>query len=167
LERAAADVARDVRQGRLTALEASSVYGVMVDSSGAPDAAATEGCRADLSRARLLNAAPAVKPLVQSAHASRTPPGSGLRLYPGVEQKGAVAYAASSGAALALAPDHWTDGCPILDELRGERLVIRSYLDPLTGRILFVDALPRGEKRTIDTRPNRWVYAAKTAVVAA
>jgi len=42
LERAAAEVARDVRQGRLTVLEASSVYGVVVDSSGTPDAAATD-----------------------------------------------------------------------------------------------------------------------------
>ncbi|MEA3132286.1 MAG: N-methylhydantoinase [Gammaproteobacteria bacterium] len=167
LERVAAEVARDVRQGRLTVLEASSVYGVVVDSSGTPDAAATDRCRADLSRARLLNAAPAVKPLVQSVHASRTAPGSGMTLYPGVEQKGAIAYAVSSGAALALAPDHWTDGCPVLDELRGQRLLVRSYLDPLTGRILFVDALPRGEKRTIDTRPNRWVRAAKTAFAAA
>ena len=55
----------------------------------------------------------------------------------------------------------------VLDELRGQRLLVRSYLDPLTGRILFVDALPRGEKRTIDTKPNRWVRAAKTAFAAA
>jgi N-methylhydantoinase B len=167
LERAAAEVARDVRQGRLTTQEASSVYGVVVNSSGTADAALTDECRTNLLRARLLQAAPAAKPLVQSQHASRTLPGSGLPLYPGVEQKGAVAYAASSGAALALAPDHWTDGCPILDELRGRRLLVRSYLDPLTGRILFVDALPRGEPRTTETRPNRWVRAAKIAFAAA
>jgi N-methylhydantoinase B len=167
LDREAADVVRDVRQGRLTAPEASSVYGVIIGSNGAADVASTEQRRAELSRTRLSMAVPATKPLAQSSHASRGAPGSGLPLYPGVEQKGSIAYAVSSGAALALAPDHWTDGCPTIDELRGPRLQIRSYLDPLTGRLLFVDALPRGEERTINTSPKRWVCAGKSTFAAA
>jgi N-methylhydantoinase B len=167
LDREAADVVRDVRQGRLTAPEASSVYGVIIGSNGVADVASTEQRRAELSRTRLSMAVPATKPLVQAAHASRGVPGSGLPLYPGVEHKGSIAYAVSSGAALALAPDHWTDGCPTIDELRGPRLLIRSYLDPLTGRMLFVDALPRGEERTINTSPKRWVCAGKSAFAAA
>jgi N-methylhydantoinase B len=167
VERTAAEVARDVRQGRLSLMEASTVYGVIVNSSGTADVALTEECRGNLLRVRLSNASPAARPLVQSQYASRSSPGSGQPLYPGVEQQGAVAYAISSGAALALAPDHWTDGCPVLDQLRGQRLLVRSYLDPLTGRILFVDVLPRGEKRTIDIRPARWTQAAKAASTAA
>jgi N-methylhydantoinase B len=83
----------------------------------------------------------------------------GLPLYPGVVQKAGIAFALASGAALARAPAHWTDGCPTLDELRGDRLSVRSFLDPLTGRILLVDTLPRGEQRTIATLPTRWTTA--------
>ena len=35
-------------------------------------------------------------------------------LYPGIEQRGRVAVATSSGAILAVAPDPWPDGCPTL-----------------------------------------------------
>ena len=90
--------------------------------------------------------------------------GQGLPLYPGVEQHGSTAYAILSGAALAVSPDHWTDGCPMVEE-RGERLLIRSYLDPLTGRLLLVEALPAGEARAIDTRPARWTNAAAVGVL--
>jgi N-methylhydantoinase B len=157
LDRDSGAVARDVRQGRLTTPEAARVYGVVIGSDGTADAASTERRRTELLLGRLSNAAPALKPLLQSLPAARSMPGSGLPFYPGVEQQGAVAYAAASGSALALAPDHWTDGCPTLDELRG-RLLIRSYLDPLTGRVLLVDALPQGETRTINSSPKRWTY---------
>jgi N-methylhydantoinase B len=39
-------------------------------------------------------------------------------------------------------------------------LLIRSYLDPATGRLLLVDVLPRGESCTIESRPRRWQAAA-------
>jgi N-methylhydantoinase B len=39
-------------------------------------------------------------------------------------------------------------------------LLIRSYLDPVTGKLLLVDVLPRGESCTIETRPRRWRPAA-------
>ena len=79
---------------------------------------------------------------------------------PGVEQHGSTAYSILSGATLAVSPDHWTDGCPILEERR-DRLLIRSYLDPLSGRSLLVEALPVGETRAVDTRPTRWTQAAR------
>jgi N-methylhydantoinase B len=77
-----------------------------------------------------------------------------------VEQQGNTAYSVETGAALAVSPDHWTDGCPILEEQR-DRLLIRSYLDPLSGRFLLVEALPAGEPRAVDTRPARWTQAAR------
>jgi N-methylhydantoinase B len=86
--------------------------------------------------------------------------GQGLPLYPGVEQHGSAAHSILSGATLAASPDHWTDGCPILEEQR-DRLLIRSYLDPLSGRSLLVEALPVGETRAVDTRPTRWTQAAR------
>jgi N-methylhydantoinase B len=108
-------------------------------------------------KSRLARSIPARKP--GPRRASETPL-QGQPLYPGVVQVGAIAYAAVSGAALALAPDPWTDGCPTLEEPRGNRLLIRSYLDPATGRLLLVDVLPRGESCTIETRPRRWLAAA-------
>jgi N-methylhydantoinase B len=158
VDRDTAEVERDVRQGRIAAHEAADVYGVMIGGSGKADLAATLLRRAELLRDRLLRAKPAVNPLQQDRAAAAR--GTGLPLYPGVGQWGNAAHAIVSGAALALAPDHWTDGCPMLEERR-DRLLIRSYLDPLTGRSLLVEALPVGESRTVDTRPRRWVDAAK------
>jgi N-methylhydantoinase B len=167
IDRPPSEVARDFRQGRLTTAEASEVYGVIVDAGGIVNADMTSERRENLLRSRLSNAIPAIKPLSRTLAASRDDLGTGLPLYPGVVQKDAVAYSIASGAALALAPDHWTDGCPTLDELRGRRLLVRSYLDPLDGHILFVDTLPRGEMRTIETLPVRWTSAGAAAFAAA
>lgn len=71
----------------------------------------------------------------------------------------AAAISEHSGAPLAIAPPHWTDGCPVLEErLSGEGpgVVVRSYLDPLTGRALYVEAVPAGEPRSFELSPNRW-----------
>jgi N-methylhydantoinase B len=165
-DRDASLVARDVRQGRLTREEASTVYGVVLDSAGAADDEQTKHRRAQLLDSRLAGAMPAARP-VSNREPLADPSVKRLPLYCGIEQRGAVAYASVSGAPLARAPDHWTDGCPTLDELRGERLLIRYYLDPVTGKYLFVEALPRGEPRTIDSRPKRWIQAAVAASEAA
>jgi N-methylhydantoinase B len=80
-------------------------------------------------------------------------------LYPGVVQQGAVAYAEASGAPLAVAPDHWTDGCPVLIEhlgAAGPDVVTRTYLDPNTGRALHTEVALDGAPRTFDTFPARW-----------
>jgi len=160
VDRDAAEVARDVRQGRITVQEAASVYGVVIDAAGKVDSSATPVRRTELLRDRLRRARLADKPLQQDEHAAASERGSGLPLYPGVEQRGPTAYSIASGAVLAVSPDHWTDGCPMLEEQR-ERLLIRSYLDPLTGRFLLVEALPAGEPRAVDTRPTRWARAAR------
>jgi N-methylhydantoinase B len=160
VDRVAAEVARDVRQGRITAQDAASVYGVVIDAAGAVDPAATPVCRAELLRGRLRRAKPADKPIQQDQPVMAAQRGQGLPLYPGVEQHGSAAYSILSGATLAVSPDHWTDGCPILEEQR-DRLLIRSYLDPLSGRSLLVEALPVGETRAVDTRPTRWTQAAR------
>jgi N-methylhydantoinase B len=83
-------------------------------------------------------------------------------LYPGVVQHGAIAVAEQSGALLAVAPGNWLDGCPVLDRLldeRAGRLVVRSYLDPLTGRILFADVQFAEEGPGMEIRPRRWAEA--------
>ena len=156
LDRDPAEVARDVRHGRITAEEAEATYGVMLASDQA-DSAATLERRAEILKDRLVRSIPARKPAPRRV--LEMPP-QGQPLYPGIVQVEAMAYAAASGAALALAPDPWTDGCLTLEEPRGNRLLIRSYLDPVTGKLLLVDVLPRGESCTIETRPRRWQAAA-------
>jgi N-methylhydantoinase B len=156
LDREPAEVARDVRHGRITAEEAKATYGVIV-AADQEDSAATAQRRAEILKSRLARSMPPRKP--GPCRVLETPL-QGQPLYPGVVQVGAIAYAAVSGAALALSPDPWTDGCPTLEEPRGNRLLIRSYLDPATGRLLLVDVLPRGESCTIATRPRRWQAAA-------
>jgi len=155
LDREPAEVARDVRHGRITAAEAEATYGVVLVADQC-DPAATAQRRAEMLKSRLARSSPARKPGPRRVLETRV---QSQPLYPGVVQVGTVAYAELSGAALALAPGAWTDGCPTLEELRGNRLLIRSYLDPVTGRLLLVDVLPRGESCTIATRPRRWQAA--------
>jgi N-methylhydantoinase B len=83
-------------------------------------------------------------------------------LYLGVAQQGALAVSERSGAPLAIAPDHWTDGCPVLVATRsdlGPAVEIRSYLDPETGYALFVEAVPAGAPRSFEIAPTRWLEA--------
>jgi len=162
LERESSSVARDVAQGRFGAQEASDIYGVVLAADGRADEAATLRCRTGLLAARLGRATLPAKPL-SNVKPLAQPSEGGAPLYPGVEQHGDIAYASASGAALARAPDQWTDGCPVIDEPVGERLLIRYYLDPLMGRLLWVDALPRGESRTMEISPKRWSGAAQRA----
>jgi N-methylhydantoinase B len=158
LFRPLAAVEADVRAGRLSAEEARTAYGAVVG-----DPSATEALRASRLRDRLAAADPPLRPVA---------PGTGLRdlasaapvpLYHGVVQRGTVAVAEASGAVLAAAPDHWTDGCPVLVEPMpgdGPPREIRSYLDPLTGRALYVEAAPAGEPRTFAMNPKGWTDAA-------
>jgi N-methylhydantoinase B len=85
-----------------------------------------------------------------------------MPLYPGVLQRGAVAYAAESGTPLALAPAHWTDGCPVVEERlspEGPPVISRMYLDPRTGRSLYVEATLGDEARAFEVSPLRWTGA--------
>jgi N-methylhydantoinase B len=84
-------------------------------------------------------------------------------LYPGIRHRDGVAYAAESGAALTVAPHHWTDGCPTLEERMpgpGGGFVQRGYLDPTTGRYLYVEVVPAGVPSAFAVRPDHWTAAA-------
>jgi N-methylhydantoinase B len=152
LERDPDQVACELRQGRLTAQQAGDAYGVVMDEDRA-DPAATERRRAGILAARLAAAAPAPQPALEPDGEAAGPD---LPLYPGIVQRGRLAYAAASGACLAHAPDPWTDGCPTIERAVTADLTERSYLDPRTGRALLVEVVPTGHGCTITTSPARW-----------
>ena len=133
-----------------------------MDASRQADDAATQACRAELRAARLAKARPAAR----KVPAGSRPEGTPRPLYVGVVQVGRHAVAVDSGAVLAEAPHHWTDGCPVLVEECGPDAESHAYLDPLTGRSLLVDVLPRGKERAISMRPRRWTEAGATAPAA-
>jgi N-methylhydantoinase B len=146
--------AGDVAEGRITVAEAAEVYGVVVRGDGAVDHRATRNRRASVLRRRLRRADPAPHPAESSPDV-----GPGLPLYPGIHHRGGVAYATQSGAALTVAPHHWTDGCPTLEESRpgpGAGFVQRNYLDPATGRYLYVEVVPAGAPSPFAVRPAHW-----------
>jgi N-methylhydantoinase B len=163
LEREAEDVARDVAEGRFSSDEATRHYGVVL-SEGRVDDAATTRKRTEMREDRLRRAEPPVRP-VSDGDLGRSTDGGEWPLYPGVVQRGAVAYSLQSGAPLAVAPDHWTDGCPVLEERRrdgGPDVVLRSYLDPRNGRALHVEATIQGEPRGFEVSPRRWIRMARS-----
>jgi N-methylhydantoinase B len=149
-------VARDVQLGRMSAEEADRLYGVVVDRAGAVEGRRTEMLRHERRRERLERADPPVRPM-QGATASSE---GGLPLYAGIVQLGRRAVAERSGAVLAEAPDHWTDGCCTLDETdlapNGFLMKTRSYLDPVTGECLFHELCRPDGIRSFESSPNRW-----------
>ena len=77
-----------------------------------------------------------------------------------------MAFAEASGAPLAVAPNHWSDGCPTLEDDvpgPGVAVVVRSYLDPLSGRLLYAEAVPKDHGRSFEILPERWRRATSTA----
>jgi N-methylhydantoinase B len=162
LGRDAPDVQRDIVIGRLTRDQAFVTYGVVVDDAGALDADASVARRAQIRAERLAAATPPAKrPDPADAPGPDVP---ALPLYHGVVQRGGCAVAAETGALLALAPGHWTDGCAVLEVERtsptGHPWLLRSYLDPVSGHALFVEAVPRGAGRSFTTAPSHWTEAA-------
>jgi N-methylhydantoinase B len=154
-------VERDIREGRVDKVLAQQTYGVI-----AGDQAATAALRERMRFDRLMTAKPPAKPLSRNIRTT----GTALPLYPGVLQYGNVAVAEASGAPLAMAPDHWTEGCAVLTERRwpkdGPDVVYRSYLDPETGRVLHVEVVLGDEPRTFMVAPHRWTEAGKQHVAA-
>jgi N-methylhydantoinase B len=147
-------VVADVTAGLFGAAAAKETYGVALRPDGTLDAPATSRRRASDRRRRLRQAVPAAHPLPDDTVAT----GPQLPLYPGVVERHGLAVAAASGAPLAVAPDHWTDGCPVLETRRpgpGPAVVWRGYLDPRSGRFLHVEVLPAGESRGFEVRPDR------------
>jgi N-methylhydantoinase B len=155
-------VAADVAAGRFPATDAAAIYGTVLTGSNQADEAATAERRAAIRRDRLRQARPPEHAVTDVA---TTHPGDlrGVPLYPGVVQRRDVAYAQESGAPLARAPRHWTDGCPVLEEHQwvgcGPDVVFRSYLDPFTGRTLHVEVTLAGEPRAFEVSPYRWTSA--------
>ena len=107
---------------------------------------------------RLGRASAPIRPLTD-ADVADLAAGDDLPMTPGVVQRGSVAFAVASGAPLAVAPNHWTDGCPVLETRLshvGPEVTVRAYLDPRSGRSLYVEAVPAGEPRGFDVSPKRW-----------
>jgi N-methylhydantoinase B len=160
-------VAADVGLGRLTGAEAAVTYGVELEPDGNVRHDATEARRDDVRRARLAAATPPRVP-TSGRHADADDVTSGIPLYPGVVQCGDLAVSEHSGAVLATAPDHWTDGCPVLADRvssGGLDLHVETYLDPSSGRALAVDVRPDGSDRTFSSFPDRWVGATRAGRV--
>jgi N-methylhydantoinase B len=156
VEREPEAVGLDVALGRLTADEAAATYGVVLDG-GRVQSEATASRRAAILEDRLQQARPPVRAVTDVDTSAVLE--ADVPLYPGVLQRGSVAVTERSGAVLAVAPDHWTDGCPVLEERRTAgklTLLVEYYLDPLTGHTLAVDVRPENEARTFTTRPKRW-----------
>ncbi len=84
----------------------------------------------------------------------------GIPLYEGIVQLGDKAVGERSGALLANAPDHWTDGCCTRDETvvapNGFVMKTRSYLDPVSGECLFHEIRRPDGIRSFESSPNRW-----------
>lgn len=165
LDRAPEAVARDVEEGRYGIEEAAKVYGVVLEDGPVADPQATGRLRDELRAKRLAVAEPPRRP-ISTDDLPRATAAESVPLHPGVVQRGAVAYAEASGAPLAVAPDHWTDGCPVLVEPRwndGPPVVFRSYLDPGSGRALFVEVALAGAPRSFEVSPRRWTEAVAEA----
>jgi N-methylhydantoinase A/oxoprolinase/acetone carboxylase beta subunit/N-methylhydantoinase B/oxoprolinase/acetone carboxylase alpha subunit len=149
-------VADDVAHGRLTTAEAADIYGVALDEAGSVLPDATEEIRTVLRSDRLRRATPPVRPFAGRVNAGSGP---ALPLYPGVVHRGGIALASASGQPLAAAPSHWTDGCPVLESAPGPgpAIVTRCYLDPKSGSLLMVEAVPLGSTRAFEVRPDHWI----------
>lgn len=153
-------VLADVNRGLLTAEEARNVYGV---TDGSPEDIAR--LRAELRQQRLAQASPAVRPLAWSGDLKRLAEGADAPLAPGIVQRGGVAVAERSGTPLAVSPHAWTDGCPRIHGFGNTSTVVDhvAYLDPQTGELLAVDAIPAGNGCSFEIAPERWTNAAARA----
>jgi N-methylhydantoinase B len=153
-------VMRDIELFALSPAEAEAVYGVLVGADGHADPEATAVARAAARLTRLARAQPPARPVDPQVNID----GPEVPLYPGIVQRGDVALAEASGRPLATAPDHWTDGCPVLIERiadHGPEVVMRSYLDPGSGDLLYAEVTPAGEERAFEVSPERWTTAGR------
>jgi len=147
LDRDVAAVLKDVESERITPQEASDVYGVDAADGSTPR-------REELLRERLAQAGPAAS--APEAFPEQLKGLPRFPIAPGVEQRGGFAVSTRSGAILAVAPAHWTDGCPVRREAVTDGIETRHYLDPLTGHILHTEVAATDEPRTFESSPARW-----------
>jgi N-methylhydantoinase B len=158
LDRDPKAVYRDIVEHRVDPEIARDIYGVAFAPEGSVDAAATEARRAELRQDRLQQAQPPANPVRATVDES-TP---SVPLYPGVVQRGNLAVSLWSGEVLAIAPDNWLSGCPVLDTPIDDRAggtIMRAHLDPASGRALFVDVVRKGDGPSIAVLPDRWARA--------
>jgi N-methylhydantoinase B len=157
LDRDPAAVKAEIHRGLLTADDARRIFGVTAD-----DSAATTADRVAMRQQRLARATAAPKPLSWTPQLRRRAEGMQAPLAVGVEQRGAVAVAARSGAPLALSPDSWVDGCPRIQQFlpSSPDVNVVAYLDPVNGDLLLVDVVAVGVSRSFDVCPERWLRAA-------
>jgi N-methylhydantoinase B len=164
LDREPDAVQSDVTDKRLDRSDARDIYGLVFAVDGTTESGATEAHRRSLRRQRLTCARPPKCSVKHEDFASTSPDAPAWPLYPGVIQCGDVALSKDSGAPLAVAPGNWLDGCPVLEMSLGEQangVFARAHLDPLTGRMLYVDVLRPNDGPTIEIRPERWVRASR------
>lgn len=159
LERPAAEVLADVLGGHVTVETAHAIYGVHIGDDEV-DEPATEQTRAALLQDRLqgLHNRLEVYPIRHDLPVLETW-GGVLNLLRGEE--GVLVQSAASGAILGPLGDNWRSVAPyrhlsasdISPSIRvDERLEVRQYLDPLTGRSLWVDVLRTGDDEAFDFR---------------
>jgi len=155
-------VLADLELSRITPEIACETYGVVLGSDGV-DEEATRDRRRQINAERLARAEPPLRALSEADAVAAGMVGDTNTIYPGIIQVGRVAVSQASGAPLAIAPHHWTDGCPILRERPANRsgidVIYDMYLDPRTGLALEVDARLDGEGRSFTTLPRRWMEA--------
>jgi N-methylhydantoinase B len=149
-----------VAASRISVDEAGAFYRVFFDEKGSVEVNRTVAAREEARRERLKRAHPAQ----WKAPADVLAPGDPLQpLYPGIVQRGKMAFSERSGALLAVAPEHWTHGCPYIeDPLRdqGPTVVVRTWLDPESGRALHAEVVPLGwTERSFEVMPKRWTSA--------
>jgi N-methylhydantoinase B len=159
LERPAAEVLADVLGGHVSVASARALYGVVLDGE-VVDEAATTSEREGLHRQRLDGAENlrddyaigSDLPVVEQW-------GEMLNLLRGPD--GILVQSVSSGAILGPLGDNWRSVAPfrrlsaaqIGPAVRlDERLEVRQYLDPITGRSLWVDVLRTGDPEASDFR---------------
>ena len=154
LDREPSAVEADLHSGRISAETAEKIYGVLPG-----DAAATLTRRDKMRSDRLANALPALRPMGDAVPVN---PSESRPLSAGILQQGNLAVSELSGAVLAQAPNHWTDGCPQLWNFipADESVDVIGYLDPINGRMLFVDVVVKGTERSFTTMPKVWTDAA-------
>lgn len=157
LDRLPAEVLADVIGGHVTRDAALRFYGVKLDETTVDDAG-TEREREQLRAARLDDAenkrdhyeVDHELPVIESW-------GGVLDLVRG--PNGILVRASESGAILGPLGDNWRDVAPsrrLTAEQAGttmridDRLEVRQYLDPITGRSLWIDGKRRGDADTID-----------------
>jgi N-methylhydantoinase B len=166
LDRDPQAVREDLCQSRVDADTARNIYGVILTKVLDVDPEATLRLRNSLRSERLKRARPAALPVSHLSVGAANGEANEAPLHPGVIQRGEFAVAEESRAVLAIAPGNWLDGCPVLDmsiDERGGGIIARAHLDPVTGRMLFVDVIRTGGGPSIEICPERWAQASREA----